>query len=568
MNKALPGNTAELLQSDWSHFESTANELAVRVLTPENLTQWLTDWSALTSKGYELSNRLYMNTTLHTDDEKVQERFSGYMDNFYPCLLASEQRLKEKLLASGLEPEGFAIPLRNMRAEAELFRTENLDLLGQEQKLNTEYDRIVGSHTVQWDGAECTLSQLRPVYQELDRNRREAAWKLSMQRWYADRQKITEVWQKLLPLRQNIAANASKKDFRAYRWQSLLRFDYTPQDCHAFHDAIEEVVVPAASRIYARRKQQLGLESLRPWDLDVDPTGLPALKPYQDVEELTRKAEAIFYKVDPALGAHFTTLVQEDLLDLGNRKHKAPGAYSIDLPDTRRPFIFANVVGVHDDVATVLHESGHAFHYLESSTLPYFHQINPPMEFAEVGSMAMELLAAPYLTREQGGFYTEAEAARARIQHIESNILFWPYMSVVDTFQHWVYENPQAAMDADTCDEVYGKIWDRFMPGIDWSGFEQYKTSRWQRQAHILEVPFYYIEYGLAQLGAALIYANALQDQQAAVASYRKALALGGTVPLPELYKTAGARLAFDSATLGEAITLLENEISKLEQVM
>ncbi len=568
MQRLLPTSTSELLQSDWSSFETCSNELAERNLTQDNLHEWLADWSTFASKGTELLNRSYMATTLHTYDKKAEERFGQLMDAFYPKLLASEQKLKEKLIASGLEPEGFDIPLRNMKAEADLFCEENLQLLGEEQKLNTEYDRIVGSQTVEWDGEEVTLSQLRPVYQEQDRGRREAAWKLSMQRWYADRDNISAVWQKLLPLRQKIAANAGKSDFRAYRWQSLLRFDYTPQDCHDFHDAIEEVVVPAASRIYARRKQKLGLDSLRPWDLDVDPTGLPALKPYQDVEELTQKAEAIFYKVDPALGAHFTTLMQEDLLDLGNRKHKAPGAYSIDLPDIRRPFIFANAVGVHDDVATVLHESGHAFHYLESSTLPYFHQINPPMEFAEVGSMAMELLAAPYLTREQGGFYTEAEAARARIQHIESNILFWPYMSVVDTFQHWVYENAESAMDADTCDAIYSQIWDRFMPGIDWSGFEPYKVTRWQRQSHILQVPFYYIEYGLAQLGATLIYANARKNQQAAVASYRKALALGGTVPLPELYKTAGARLAFDSATLGEAITLLENVVSDLEQVV
>ncbi len=567
MKQSLPDKISASMQVEWSDFEPAAHELAEFPLDSTNLQEWLNDWSTLASKGYALYNRLYVAISLDTDDKEMENRYNRFMEDFYPNLLASEQRLKEKLLASGLEPDGFSIPLRNMKAESDLFCEENLPLLGEELKLNSEYDRIVGSQTVEWDGKEVTLMQLRPVYQEQDRSRRESAMRLSLERWYADRDKVTAVWQKLLTLRQKIATNAGKPDFRAYRWQALLRFDYTPQDCRAFHQAIKEVVVPIASRIYQRRKQELGIDCLRPWDLEVDSTGLPALKPFANVDELMQKSAAIFHQVDPELGQHYVTLMQENLLDLGNRKHKAPGAYCIDLPDIRRPFVFANAVGIHDDVGAMLHESGHAFHYLESSRLPYYHQINPPMEFAEVASMAMELLAAPYLTEDRGGFYNPADAARARIQHIESNILFWPYMSVVDLFQHWVYENPQEAMDADDCDRVYGELWDQFMPGIDWSGLEQYKVSRWQRQPHIPTVPFYYIEYGLAQLGATLIYAKARQDQKQAVANYRKALALGGTATLHQLYQTAGARLAFDSDTLAEAMTLLEVVIEELRQV-
>ena len=568
MKSRLPGNTADLLKASWADFEDATRELAEAELNAENLKAWMADWSTVASKAQELYSRLYCDTTLHTNDKAVEERFTRFMDEFFPKMMEADQRLKEKLLASGLEPEGFNIPSRNMRAEAALFRQENLPLISETQKLSKEYDKIVGSQTVQWDGQEVTLSQLRPVYLEQDRSRRESAWRLSMQRWYDDRDRISAVWQKLLPLRLQIASNAGYGDYRSYSWQDRQRFDYTPADCMAFHDAIEEVVVPAAKRIYERRRQKMGLDTLRPWDIDVDPTGLPALKPFSSVEELTQKSEAIFHHVDPVLGGYFSTMVRENLLDLGNRKHKAPGAYSMDLPDIKRPFIFANAVGVHDDVATVLHESGHAFHYFESSRLPYYQQVNPPMEFAEVGSMAMELLAAPYMTAQFGGFYTPSEAARARIEHIEGNILFWPYMSVVDSFQHWVYENPEAALDADTCDRVYGEIYDRFMPGVDWSGFDQFKVSRWQRQKHILEYPFYYIEYGLAQLGATLIYGNAVKDQKSAFASYRKALALGGTATLPDLFKTAGARLAFDSGTLKEAIDLLEAEVEKLQQLM
>ncbi len=565
MKSRLPITTEELMQAEWKDFEPAATELADHALNSNNLYDWLADWSNFASKGFELYNRLYIARTLNTDDKQVEERFNTFMDDFYPKLLASEQKLKEKLIASNLEPEGFAIPLRNMRSDASLFRESNLLLFSEVMKLSSEYDRIIGSQTVQWDGEEVTVTQLRPVFQETDRKRREDAWRLSMDRWYADRDAITAVWQKLLPLRLKIAANADKPDFRTYRWQFLQRFDYTPQDCYSFHDAIEEVVVPAAYHIYEKRRQQLGLDVLRPWDLDVDTTGLPALKPFRNIDELTKKTAIIFNKVDPELGQYFSTLMQEGLLDLGNRKHKGPGAYCIDLPSIRKPFVFANAVGIHDDVATLLHESGHAFHFLESCRLPFYHQLNPPMEFAEVASMSMELLAAPYLTDDHAGFYDPSEAARARIQHIESNILFWPYMSIVDLFQHWVYENPQDAMDGDACDEVFGKLWDRFMPGVDWTGLEKYKVTGWHRKAHIHAEPFYYIEYGLAQLGATLIYGNARKDQQAAVASYRKALALGGTVPLPELYKTAGARLAFDSKTLKEAIKILEDVLVELQ---
>jgi oligoendopeptidase F len=565
MKSQLPITTEELMQAEWKDFEPAARELADFPLTGDNLYEWLADWSTLAGKGFELYNRMYVARTLNTGSKEIEERFNNIMDDFYPRLLASEQRLKEKLIASHLEPEGFSVLLRNMRSDASLFRENNLPLLSEAMKLSSEYDRIIGSQTVQWDGEEVTVTQLRPVFQETDRQRREDAWRLSMNRWYADRDAITGVWQKLLPLRQKIAANADKPDFRTFRWQFLQRFDYTPQDCYSFHDAIEEVVVPAASRIYERRRQQLGLDVLRPWDLDVDTTGLPALKPFNNIDELTKKTAIIFNKVDPELGHYFSTLMQENLLDLENRKHKGPGAYCIDLPDIRKPFVFANAVGIHDDVATLLHESGHAFHFLESCSLPFYHQLNPPMEFAEVASMSMELLAAPYLTDDHAGFYSSSEAARARIQHIESNILFWPYMSVIDLFQHWVYENPQKAMDGDACDEVFSKLWDRFTPGVDWTGLEKYKTSGWHRKAHIYAEPFYYIEYGLAQLGATLIYGNARKDQHAAVASYRKALALGGTVPLPELYKTAGARLAFDSKTLREAITILEDVLAELQ---
>jgi oligoendopeptidase F len=370
-----------------------------------------------------------------------------------------------------------------------------------------------------------------------------------------------------MEIRKQKAANAGMDNYRSFQWQQNRRFSYTPENCKEFHQAIEAVVVPAAQRIYKKRRQQLAVDTLRPWDLKVDPSGRPPLQPFSNIEEMEGKAEAIFKQVDPELGAYFSTMRQENLLDLDNRKGKAPGGFCTSFPVVKRPFIFMNAVGVHRDVQTLLHEAGHAFHNFEKSHLPYYPQWDVNMEFSEVASMAMELLAAPYLNEEHGGYYSKADAARARIEHLESSICFWPYMAVVDAFQHWVYENADAATNPDHCDAKWGELWDRFMVGVDYSGFEDEKVTGWHRKLHIFLVPFYYVEYGLAQLGAVQVWNNALQDQATTLRNYRKALSLGGTVSLPELYETAGARLAFDAQTLGEAVTLMEKVIGNLETV-
>ena len=480
--------------------------------------------------------------------------------------MEAEQRLKKKLLASGLEPDGFNIPLRNLRAEAELFRDQNLPLLAEEIKLSNEHDKIVGAQTVEWEGREITVTQLESFFRDPDRSLRERAWQLGAQRWLTDREAINQLWQRFLSLRQKIANNATQGDYRAYRWQQLKRFDYTPEDCVLFHQAIEETMTPAARRIYERRRQRMGLKALRPWDLDVDPLGRPPMQPFKDVAELETKSAAIFQNVHPQLGKHFDTMIQEGLLDLENRKHKAPGGYCTSFNRIRRPFIFINAVGIHDDVQTLLHEAGHAFHVFESAHLPYFPQRTVPLEFAEVASMGMELLALPFLESNLGGFYNPADTARASIEELESNILFWPYMAVVDAFQHWVYENPDQASDPSQCDTHWAELWTRFMPEIDWSGLEDVLVTGWHRKDHIHCVPLYYVEYGLAQLGAVQLWCNALQDQDKAIARYRQALSLGGTVPLPQLFQTAGARLAFDAGTLHEAAKFIENMIAELEE--
>ena len=567
MFRSLPPNTETLMQWGWKDFQDYYQELNNRSLNAGSLVEWIIDWSRLSECLDELYNRLYVATTQNTANAAAENRLHTFLDQVFPPAMAAEQALKEKLLASRLEPDGFAIPLRNMRTEAALFRQANLPLLAEEQKMAGEYDKIIGAQTLPWEGKEVTISQLRPVYFDPDRARRERAWRLSAARQLADRGAINALWQKFMALRQRVAANAGLPDYRSYRWQQMLRFDYTPADCRQFQDAIQKVVVPAAMRIYERRRKHLGLDMLRPWDLDVNPLSLPPLAPFKDVAELKSKTSSIFHHVDPQLGANFDLMLKEELLDLENRKNKAPGAYCTQLATLHRPFIFENAVGLHDDVQTLLHESGHAFHVFESAALPYYQQHTVGMEFAEVASMSMELLASPYLTSAYGGFYTEKEAARARVEHLENNILFWPYMAIVDAFQHWVYENPTKASDPAQCDACWMDLWQRFRPGVDWRGFEDVVATGWHRKLHIHTQPFYYVEYGLAQLGAVQVWGNALKDQAKSVANYRKALALGGTVPLPKLFETAGARFSFDAGTLQAAVDLMDSVIGQLEAI-
>ncbi len=555
----------EFMTWPWEKIAPHYDELRKATLTADTVTHWLADWSRLGEYLYETYARLHVATTVDTTDRQAQQRFETFLETIVPEAQKADHDLKRKLVASGLQPPGFQIPLRNMRAQIDLFREENLPLLTQERKLANEYDRIVGAQTVEWQYKEYTVSQMRPFLQSPDRALREEVWRLTAERQLKDRGPLSALWEQLLTLRQRIAANAGKPDYRAFRWQQMGRFDYTPADCRAFHKAIEEVVVPAAAAVLEKRRQRLGVDRLRPWDLDVDPLARPPLRPFRNVEELKAKSEAIFQHVDPQLGAYYHTMREENLLDLENRKGKAPGGYCTAFPVSRRPFIFMNAVGVHDDVQTMLHESGHAFHVFESQALPYIHQRDVPMEFAEVASMSMELLASPYLARDFGGFYTPPEAARARIEHLERSLLFWPYMAVVDAFQHWVYEHPEEAADPAACDRIWGGLWDRFMPVTDWRGLEDVKVSGWMRKLHIFQLPFYYVEYGLAQLGAVQVWANALEDQQGAVAAYRKALALGGTVTLPELYAAAGAKFAMDAATLRRAVDLMMRVIEELE---
>lgn len=551
----------------WEQIEPYFQDLSARQIDPSNVEAWLADWTHIHELIDETRARLDLACTQNTADELAESRFLSYLENVYMKVQSAEQKLKEKLLASGLTPRGFDLPLKKMHSEADLFREENLPLFTQEEKISSEYNKTIGGQTVTWEGEEFTLTKLRSRMVVPERDLREKIWKTAIARQLKDRPKINNLWAQFMDLRKQVADNAGRGDYRSYKWQQLQRFDYSPEDSKRFHESIFEVAVPAAARIYEKHRRKMGIESTRPWDLDLDlyPINLPAIQAYTGVEELKERASAVFHQVSAKTGGYFDLLRQKELLDLDNRKNKAPGAYCTQFVTLKTPFIFMNGVGRAEDVRTLFHESGHGFHVFERSALPFYQQRRSNMEFNEVASMSMEFLTLPYITRDRGGFFDPQTAARVRIQQLERAILFWPYMAVVDGFNHWVYENHQLARDPSACDAAWSDLWDRFIPGQDWSGLEDEKVTGWHRKLHIHTAPFYYVEYGLAQLGAVQVWSNALRDRDHALEMYLKALSLGGTVTLTELYRAAGVKLSFDAQTLKQAVDLLEEKIAEYE---
>lgn len=562
----LPTTLEELMALTWKELEPRYRLLVKREVTAANVESWLANWSRLSEVVYEQNNRLAVAMSKDTADKEAEKRYQENVDSIFTPSRSYEQKLREKLLATKLVPKGMEILIRAMRAEAELYREANLSLLVEEQKLDNEYEQLIGAQTIQWNGEEITFTEVQKILvEENDRSVREQAWRAMRERLLQDQPAIHKLWRDLFSIRKQVAANAGFEDYRDYIWKQKQRLDYTPKDCKVFHTSIEKVVVPAAIRTYERRKKKMGLTSIRPWDEYVDPLARPALRPFRRVSQLTSGMAAIFDRVDPVLGGYFRAMIAEDLLDLKSRKNKTEGAYCTVFEWSHKPFILMNAVGINYDVYTLLHEAGHAFHGYESARLPYLIQRNAPMEFNEIASQAMELLAASHLT--ESGLYTPAESARARIEFLEDILLSWAYVALVDSFQHWIYENPERGADPKKCDAKWKKLFARFIPGVDYEGIEKYLPTQWHHQSHIVQSPFYYIEYGIAQLGAVQIWANALKDPAAATQAYRNSLALGATASLPDLFAAAGAKLAFDRKTLQSAVTLIETQIIELEKV-
>lgn len=535
--------------ADWPAIAALFDDLDRRPLADrESLIRWLADWDELSAAVDEEGTRRHIEMTLHTDDPAKEKAHMFFVEEIEPKLRPRLQTLKKRFLESparGSLGPAYAVLDRSLAVEAEIYRDANVPLFTEEEKLSTGYQKTIGAMTVTWDGEERTLARLRPVLEETDRARREAAWTLSARRRLADKDKLESLFESLLALRGRIAANAGLSDYRAYAFKSYKRFDYTPAHCEAFHVAVEQCVVALVRTLQAERRRDLKVESLRPWDLAVDPTGLPPLKPFSAVADLVAGTGRMIGRVDAELGSQFDRMKALELLNLENYKGKAPGGYQATLSERRLPFIFMNAVGMDEDVRTLAHEAGHAFHTFASRELDVMAYRHAPMEFCEVASMGMELLVLPHL----GEVYREAgDLARARRSRLEDIVEILPWVATIDAFQHWLYTHP--GHSASERRDAWLSVHRRFSGGEDWSGFDEERAYLWHRQLHLFEVPFYYIEYGIAQLGALGLWVAAQEDPASALAGYRRALALGGSKPLPELFAAAGLPFDFSERTV------------------
>ena len=567
MFTSLPKTSEAFEQLSWSEIEPWYRELLESPLSPETLQPWMIQWSDLSALVDETMKRLDIECTRNTADEERPRRKQHFMETVYTPQQALDQQIKERLLVSGLDPEGFAIPLRNLHAEAALYREENLPLLNEDRVLDDEYYQIGGAQLIMWDGEELPKTTVENVLFHPDRARRERAWRAIAEREAEDREKLDALWIKKMHLRQQIAHNAGYDNYRDYRWRQLLRFDYTPDDCKAFHRAAEQVIVPAASQLYEKRCQLLGVEKLRPWDIWVDPRASKEPRRISDIDALLRQCIPVFQGVDPQLGSYFETMLQEQLFDLEERPNKADGGYNLPLEVRRRPFIFGHLNSMMQVVPLVFHEMGHAIHVFETIPLPYIHQRKEeavPIEFAEVASTSMEFIGAMHL--RQSGLCTAQEAAHLRIWHLENMLTnYLPNIIIGDAFQQWIYDHPEQGSDPEQCRQKWAELSQRYQPEIDWSGLEQECASRWQSILHFYCVPLYFIEYAFAALGALQIWDNYLRDQEAAIRQYRFALSLGATRTVPELYEAAGANFAFDTEILQRIVQLITRTVAELE---
>jgi oligoendopeptidase F len=552
--------------SNWSQIEPLTRTLLERPLNSRaEVQQWLIDASELSSVVDEYGTRRYIEKSCHTDDPKMQAAFLQYIEQIEPKFKPVLFQLQKKYLASPHRPDGempkFKILNKKWTADVELFRDENVPLETEVTRQVNEYDKICGAMMVDFQGKQFTLQQMAKFLEEPKRELRQAAWEASSGRRIKDRDAIDVVFDKLMALRAKIAANAGLSDYRAFTFKSLKRFDYVPEDCIRFNDAIAKVCVPAVDELDKQRAADLGLARLRPWDMAVDPKNRPPLKPFREdrIDDFVAKTRQVFAKLSPELASEFDTLSANKNLDLDSRKGKQPGGYQSTLEEVRQPFIFMNAAGLQRDVETLLHEGGHAFHALAAANEDLIFLRSAPMEFCEVASMSMELLGAEHF----GVFYSDAaDANRARRNMLEGIIRFFPWMATIDSFQHWLYTHPGHTRQQRTAQWL--ALMERFGTKSDWSGWEESRASLWHRQLHVFGLPFYYVEYGIAQLGALQLWLKSKKDVKGALAGYRSALALGGTRPLPELFSTAGIKFDFSEQTLRPLIGALQEELARL----
>ena len=551
---------------NWTTLEPLFKQLEEQIKTAssaEKLELFILNWEELSAAVSEEGSKRYIAMTCQTEDKDAEKAYLDFVEKIEPeekkCNFLLAKKLIQHPNLKELKNQRYEVFIRDTALQVELFRSENVSLETKTAKLGQQYQKTIGGLTVQFEGKEQTLIQMSRHLEEPERKHRQKAWELVANRRLEEAEKIDVYINDLAEIRNQMSENAGFPNYRDFAHQRLGRFDYSPDDCISFQEAIEEEMVPLLRELQDERLQSLGINELKPWDTATDPKGRPPLKPFEKVSDLVARSQAIFNQVDGNLADWFQTMQDLGLLDLANRKGKAPGGYQCSLDESRLPFIFMNSVGVQRDVETLLHEAGHAFHAMASQNEPLHSYRHAPIEFCEVASMAMELLGSEFLEE----FYNEEEARRARIAHLEGIVFVFPWIATVDAFQHWLYLNPNHSIEER--DKAWSNLIDRFGGNVDWTNYESAKAKLWHKQLHIFLHPFYYIEYGIAQLGALQVWANSKNNRSKALADYKAALALGGSRPLPKLFEHCNIRFDLSRNTVAPMADLLRKELNTLK---
>ena len=531
----------------------------------KDLEHWLLDRSELEAALDETLAWKYIRTTCDTTDEKVKQDFELFVTEIEPISAEAFNELNKKLIANNylekLDQETYKIYLRSIKNQIELFRQENVELMSEIQVMQQEFGAIAGTMSIHYQEKEFTLEQASNFLKSIDRTQREDVYKLVTDRRLKDRDALNELMGKLISKRNEVAKNAGFSNYRDYKFRELGRFDFGVKECEDFHQAILTEIVPLVADFTLERKNKLKLDSIKPYDLDVDISEKEPLKPFEGAEELFQKTKQCFEKVHPYLSECLQTMKENNLFDLESRKGKAPGGYNYPLSESGMPFIFMNSANSFRDMITMIHEGGHAVHTFISSDLELNGFKNVPSEVAELASMSMELITMDYWNEF---FENEDDLKRAKKEHLEDIIMIFPWIAMIDKFQHWLYLNPENTSSeretewSNLTDDFGNKI-------INWDGFSETRKTLWQKQLHLFEVPFYYIEYGMAQLGAIAIWKNYSEDPEKTINQYLAALKLGYTKPVKEIYETAGISFDFSKENIKSIAEFIQLKLKELE---
>ncbi|WP_317038792.1 M3 family oligoendopeptidase [Sphingobacterium populi] len=534
------------LPMKWKNLEKLFTELQQREINDlSELEKWMSDRNELDAVLQEDQAWRYIKMTCHTDNEEYAEDFRYFTTEIEPKIAPLQNLLDQKLIASpwtnALNHDRYFIYLRKVKKALEIFRTENIPLFTEIQLKQQAYQTIVGSMSVKLNGEEYTMQQAATRLLDTDRAVRQEAWEAITAVRLEQTQALEDIFQDLLQLRHQVALNAGFTNYRDYMFVAMGRFDYSVADCEAFHTAVEHHVVPVLQKLADERQTKLQLTALKPWDMQVDPANLPPLKPFDSGQQLIDKTEQAFAAMHPYMGECISTMKMNGLFDVDSRKGKAPGGYNYPLYESGAPFIFMNATGTMRDLTTMVHEGGHAIHTFISAELPLNDFKDVPSEVAELASMSMELLSM----EQWHHFLTEPDdLKRAQKEQLDDVLSTLPWVATVDKFQHWLYTNPAHTVEQRA--QAWKEIYRTFGGGFaDWNNHEEAEQYLWHKQLHIFEVPFYYIEYGFAQLGAISVWKNYLENRDRAITQYLAALKLGYTVPIGKIYETAGVVLIF-----------------------